>query len=220
MLSPQMLQNIQKNIFSKVRGIFTFTVYNSIEPQFRERREHMREAEILDLIRSQDDSGMEELLRHYGPLMRYIIKPILRDKHDIEDCLSETAMRIWENFDTYDEDKGSFAAWVTAITRNTALNMIRRKNRHPESEIKEEMESTEPTPEEIVLREERQRELRRALELLSQKERNLFYRKYYYLQSTEKIAAEMGMTVRSVEGKLYRIKKKLRKRMGGDEDEV
>ena len=183
----------------------------------------MREAEILDLIRSQDDSGMEELLKHYGPLMRYIIKPILRDRHDIEDCLSETAMRIWESFDTYDEAKGSFAAWVTAITRNTALNMIRRKNRHPESEIREEMEemeSTEPTPEEIVLREERQRELRRALELLSQKERTLFYRKYYYLQPTEKIAAEMGMTVRSVEGRLYRIKKKLRKMMGGDEDEV
>ena len=98
----------------------------------------MREAEILDLIRSQDDSGMEELLKHYGPLMRYIIKPILRDKHDIEDCLSETAMRIWKNVDTYDENKGSFAAWVTAITRNTALNMIRRQNRHPETEIEDE----------------------------------------------------------------------------------
>ncbi len=180
----------------------------------------MREAEILELLESHDEQGMEELLRHYGPLMRYIIKPIMRDRHDIEDCLSETAMRIWENFDTYDENKGSFAAWVTAITRNTALNMIRRKNRHPENEIEEEIESTEPTPEEIVLREERQRELRRALDMLSQKERNLFYRKYYYLQSTEKIAAEMGMTVRSVEGKLYRIKKKLRKMMGGDDNEV
>ena len=191
-----------------------------IEPLFREGGERMREAEILELLESHDEQGMEELLTHYGPLMRYVIKPILRDKHDIEDCLSETAMRIWENFDTYDENKGSFAAWVTAITRNTALNMIRRKNRHPENEIEDEIESTEPTPEEIVLREERQRELRRALDLLSQKERNLFYRKYYYLQSTEKIAAEMGMTVRSVEGKLYRLKKKLRKMMGGDEDEV
>jgi len=185
----------------------------------------MREAEILELLRAHDEysqraKGMEELLTHYGPLMRYVIKPILRDQHDIEDCLSETAMRIWENFDTYDENKGSFAAWVTAITRNTALNMIRRKNRHPSDEIEDEIESTEPTPEEVVLREERQRELRRMLDLLSQKERNLFYRKYYYLQSTEKIAAEMGMTVRSVEGKLYRIKKKLRKMMGGDGSEV
>ena len=180
----------------------------------------MREAEILELLASRDEQGMEELLRHYGPLLRYIIKPILRDRHDMEDCLSEAAMRIWENFDTYDENKGSFTAWVTAITRNTALNMVRKKNRHPADGFEDEPESPEPTPEEIILREERQRELKRALDMLSQKERNLFYRKYYYLQSTEKIAAEMGMTVRSVEGKLYRIKKKLRKMMGGDEDEV
>ena len=180
----------------------------------------MREADILDLLMAHDSHGMEELLHHYGPLMRYIAKPILRDQHDIEDCLSETAMRIWENFNTYDEDKGSFAAWVTAITRNTALNMVRRKNRHKTDEIEENTESTESTPEEIVLKEERQRELRRALDLLSPKERNLFYRKHYYLQFTETIAAEMGMTVRSVEGKLYRIKKKLRKMLGGDSDEV
>ena len=180
----------------------------------------MREVEILELLQTHDEQGIEEVLTHYGPLMRYVSKPILRDKHDMEDCLSEAVMRIWENFDTYDGDKGSFAAWVTAITRNTALNMIRQKNRHPENEIKEEMESTEPTPEEIVLREERQQELRRALEELSQKERNLFYRKYYYLQSTEKIAAEMGMTKRAVEGKLYRIKKKLRRMMRGDGSEV
>ncbi len=180
----------------------------------------MQEAEILDLLRSHDEQGIEELLTHYGPLMRYIIKPILRDIHDVEDCLSETAMRIWEKFDTYDEDRGSFAAWVTAITRNTALNMIRKKNRQQTDEIGEEHESPDETPEEMILREERQKELMRALEFLTQKERNLFYRKYYYLQSTAKIAAEMGMTKRSVEGKLYRIKKKLRKVMGGDTDEI
>jgi len=98
--------------------------------------------------------------------------------------------------------------------------MVRKKNRHPADGFEEDPESPEPTPEEIILREERQRELKQGLDLLAQKERNLFYRKYYYLQSTEKIAAEMGMTVRAVEGKLYRIKKKLRKMMGGDGDEV
>ena len=176
----------------------------------------MRELDIPDLIRSHNERGMEELLRHYGPLMRYVARPILRDRHDIDDCLAESAMRIWEHFPTYDESKGSFAAWVTAITRNTALNMIRRKNRHPADEIEENTASSDPTPEETVLRRERQRELKCALDHLSQKERNLFYRKYYYLQSTEKIAAELGMTVRSAEGKLYRIKKKLRRLMGGD----
>lgn len=180
----------------------------------------MRESEMLTLLRSHDKQSMEALLRHYSPLMRYIIKPILRDEHDAEDCLSEAAVRIWKNFDTYDENKGSFAAWVTAITRNTALSMVRKKNRQQADEIEDDLESPDPTPEEIILREERKNELKHAFELLSQKERNLFYRKYYYLQSTEKIAAELCMTERAVEGKLYRIKKKLRKLMGGDGDEI
>ena len=35
------------------------------------------------------------------------------------------------------------------------------------------------------------------------------------MQSTAQIAREMGITERAVEGKLYRIKKKIRKQMGG-----
>ena len=47
-------------------------------------------------------------------------------------------------------------------------------------------------------------------------ERLLFYRKYYYLQTTARIAAELGMTERAVEGRLYRIRKNLREKLGGE----
>ena len=57
----------------------------------------------------------------------------------------------------------------------------------------------------------------RALTALPQRDRLLFYRKYYYRQSTAQIAAELGTTERAVEGRLYRIKKALRKALGGDD---
>ena len=66
---------------------------------------------------------------------------------------------------------------------------------------------------------ERQEMLIKALNQLSQKDRAIFYRKYYYLQSTAQIALEMSTTQRAVEGRLYRIKKRLRKELGGDEYE-
>ena len=47
-------------------------------------------------------------------------------------------------------------------------------------------------------------------------ERQIFYRKYYYRQATAQIAAEMGLTQRAVEGRLYRIKKNLRDKLGGE----
>ena len=63
---------------------------------------------------------------------------------------------------------------------------------------------------------ERQTALQAALGQLSAGERLLFYRKYYYLQPTAQIAAELGMTERAVEGRLYRLKKQLRKMLGGE----
>ena len=47
-------------------------------------------------------------------------------------------------------------------------------------------------------------------------ERELFYRKYYYCQSTAQMAAELGLTERAVEGRLYRLRQTLRQQLGGD----
>ena len=68
-----------------------------------------------------------------------------------------------------------------------------------------------------MLRQERLRELKKLLDILDYKDRALLYRKYYYMQSTEQIARELGTTPRAVEGRLYRLKKQLRNRMGGEE---
>ena len=78
------------------------------------------------------------------------------------------------------------------------------------------MPSPDPTPEEAVLLRERQEEVRLALERLPGGDRALFYRKYYYRQSTAQIAAELGLSPRAVEGRLYRIRQKLRQELGGD----
>lgn len=175
----------------------------------------MNEQKIVELILARDERGMDDLLTHYGPLMRYIIAPILPNAEDREECLSEAAMRVWDKIDSFDEYRGSFNAWLTAITRNTALNRLRRIS-NEDSEIPENTPAPEPTPEEQFLRKERQNAVKRALKQLSQSEKNLFYRKYYYLQSTAQIASELGMTERAVEGKLYRLKKRIRKMLGGE----
>lgn len=180
----------------------------------------MREHEIIELLLQKDDRGMEALLLHYGPLVRYVIAPILPDAHDQTDCISEVTMRVWEKIGQYDAGRGSWNAWLTAVTRNTALNFARKSSRHAGlEEIPPDTPSPEPTPEERVLQEERRAELRGALNRLSPNDRRLFYRKYYYRQSTAQIAAELGTTERAVEGKLYRLKKQLRKMLGGEAHE-
>ena len=177
----------------------------------------MREEEIIKLLRARDEQGAEELLKHYGPLMRYIIRPILRDTQDREECLSDAAMRVWKNIDRFDPDRGSWSAWLTALTRNAALDRARQNKREePADELSHVTPSQEPTPEEEVLRQERRAAVNQALDRLPSQDRLLFYRKYYYLQSNAQIASELGMTERAVEGRLYRLRKRLLKILGGE----
>ena len=176
----------------------------------------MQENTVERLLLEKNEQGMDALLLHYGPLMRYIIAPVLQNPQDREDCLSEVSMRVWEKIGQFDGEKGSFHAWLTAITRNTALNHARKASGSSAEELSESTPSPELSPEEALLIKERQEALKTALSRLSYKDRLLFYRKYYYRQSTAQIAAELGMTERAVEGKLYRVKKQLRKSLGGE----
>ena len=177
----------------------------------------MQEQEIIALLLQKNESAMDALLLHYGPLMRYIIAPILKNPQDREDCLSEVLLRVWERIEQFDPEKGNWTAWLTAVTRNAALNQARQLARHGGvGEIPEDTPSPQPEPEAALLARERQAALTRALRQLSPGDRLLFYRKYYYLQSTAQIASELGTTERAVEGKLYRLKRRLRKCLGGD----
>ena len=80
---------------------------------------------MIAQLLQQDERGMEALLLHYGPLMRYIIAPILPDPQDREECLSEVSMRVWSRIAQFDPARGSWNAWLTAVTRSTALNYQR-----------------------------------------------------------------------------------------------
>lgn len=173
----------------------------------------MGESEIIELIRARDERGAEELLRHFGALLRYVIAPILPDERDREYCLSEVLMRIWDGIGGFDPARGSWRAYITAAARNAALNRARAARA---AEALPDGPAAQPGPEEAVIAAEEIDELRRAIAALPPGERALIYRKYYYRQPTSQIASELGLSPRAVEGRLYRIKKRLGAALGGE----
>lgn len=80
-----------------------------------------------------------------------------------EDCFSEVTLRIWEKADRFAPQRGSWKAWLTAVTRNTAYNFARQTARRGEVELPEHAPSPAPDPEEALLWAERRRALQRAL---------------------------------------------------------
>lgn len=124
--------------------------------------EVMRDQEIIRLLLERDERGIDELMKQYGSLIRYIIRPVVPDS----------------------------------------------------GEIPQDTPSGGMTPEEEVIQRERQAKLEAAIRSLSGMDKILFYRRYYYMQSVKQISAETGMTLKSVESRLYRLKQRLKDEMG------
>ena len=163
---------------------------------------------------------VEEVIRLHRGLLYYVIRPITGDDHRADDCFSVVCEILLKNYDKYDPSRGTLTSWLTRLARNAALNFVR--NRKYEMTAGEEKDAAEladladlRTPEDALLRKEAMEELNEALKSLDRLEANILLRKYYYMQSTQQIGAELGLSVRAVEGRLYRIKKKLMKKMGG-----
>lgn len=161
---------------------------------------------------------IEALLERHGPMMAYVVRGILSDPHEQEECLAQVRARVWERWESYDRERSSPATWLTALCRNAAYDRLRTQARQRERRgtLDETLADPAPGPEEVLLQKERLETLSRLLSAMSAGDRALFYRKYYYLQSTQQMAAELGTTARAVEGRLYRIRKKLQKQMGGE----
>lgn len=170
---------------------------------------------LLELLRSGGEEALAELKLRYGALIRYIVDAILPDPRDAEECRNDVYLKLLSAAPTLHESR-PLKPFITAVARNTAVSMARRR-RGEETELDENV-STDKTPEEDLLRRERVEALQKALNALAPGDRRIIYRKYYYRQPTAQIAAELGLTERAVEGRLYRLRRRLRELLGGEMD--
>ena len=129
-------------------------------------------------------------------------------------------LKLWNGLKKYDEDVASLRTYIARISRNAALDRLRIIKFHEKSidknadisngDIYPKSESIEET----VMAKEMMRVLVKEIQKLKSADRDLYIRRYYYCQPIAQIAREIGKTEKSIESKLFRIKSKLKKKMG------
>ena len=76
----------------------------------------MHEQDMIALLQQHDERGMDALLLHCGPLMRYIIAPIVPNALDREECLSEASLRVWNKIAQFDAARKTHAVFHNFLT--------------------------------------------------------------------------------------------------------
>ena len=83
-------------------------------------------------------SKEEVYIDYYDKVMRYVAGKI-KNRHEVDDIVSEVFLKVNEKFDTFDAGKSSISTWIYTIARNTVIDYY-RVNR-PHAELPEELSS-------------------------------------------------------------------------------
>lgn len=176
----------------------------------------MTDNEILDLYWARDEQAISETDQKYGSYCRTIAWNILRSREDTEECVSDTWLKAWNAMPP--KRPSILSSFLASITRNLSLDRYRAgqaKKRGGQLErVWEELEGCADPQMELenqIALGELSRLLDRFLRQLSQRERLVFLRRYWYADPVAEIAHRCRMSEGAVKVSLHRTRNKLRK---------
>jgi len=87
--------------------------------------------DLARFARDGDESAFEEIMRRYSPRVFRFASRFFRERSLVEDAAQEVFLKAFTELDSF-EGRGSMEGWLTRITTNTCLNMLRSSKRRPE----------------------------------------------------------------------------------------
>ena len=145
------------------------------------------------------------------------------DLHAAEDLVSETLAAGWTSLARYNGNC-RLSTLLCAILLHRHQKMCRRARSRPAllawlpfadsaepERQEEEIPSTAPSPAELVMRNEAGTELRRCVERLPLKHRQIILLRFFEDASLEEMAASLGCSLGTVKSRLHHALEKLRK---------
>lgn len=91
----------------------------------------MSDLELVRLAREGDESAFAEIMRRYSPRVFRFAGRYFRQRSQIEDAAQEVFLKAFTQLSSF-KGSGSLEGWLTRITANTCLNLLRSSKRRLE----------------------------------------------------------------------------------------
>lgn len=174
----------------------------------------MESESILRGLRNNDPAAYEQLIDLYSRYVAVIAYKVSRERlssEDIEEITADVFIKLWEQRAHIDVSGDKLKSYIGVIARNHTLNRLRGKA------ILliplEEDVIDEQTPEKVLVDTEERGILHQVIGALPEPDREIFIRRYFYMEQVKDIAGRLGLNIQTVSTKLFRGKKKLEKHL-------
>lgn len=84
---------------------------------------------LLVAVVGRDQRAFRSLMRLASGRVYGVLCRMLQDRRQAEDAMQEVFIRVWTKAHLYDPERAEPLAWITALARNHAIDLLRRASR-------------------------------------------------------------------------------------------
>ena len=181
---------------------------------------------LVELALIGDEKAFAKLMSRYKDAIYFMLLKMVNNKNDAEDLTLEAFGKAFKNLHQYSPNF-AFSTWLFKIATNNCIDFLRKRhgvyvsiennieNGDTEQPIK--LRSTEPDPEEKLIRIQKAILMRKIVYRLKPRYRILVELRYFREFSYEEIAQELKLPLGTVKAQLFRAREMLFKMIGSSE---
>ncbi len=174
------------------------------------------EQDIIVLLQRKDKSAVSLLYERYAAALYGVICRLITNEEIAKETLQDVFVKIWNNGDKYDADKGRLFTWMVQLTRNVAIDTLRS------SQFKKSGK-TETLPDSVSnsarLSEEQQMKdpaLRRIVSHLGEQNRLIIELLYFKDYTQKEVSEELNIPLGTVKSRVRKAIMQLREMLGNE----
>lgn len=171
---------------------------------------------IRRALDKKDESAYAELLQRYRESVYYMVYKMSGNKDDAEDLVMEAFTRAFSKLHQY-EPKYAFSTWLFKIATNVTIDFLRKKRNEntisifdkPEGsdvEIAGMIKGDKLSPEDESIKKQKIQIIRRVVDKLKPKYRELIMMFYYEEMSHEEISKKLNLPIGTIKAQLFRAR--------------
>jgi RNA polymerase sigma-70 factor (ECF subfamily) len=168
---------------------------------------------------SGDSGAALAFVRRFQSHVYGVALAITGDPGAAEDVAQQSFLRAWMRASTFDPGRGNVRAWLTAITRHTAIDALRLRRPEPvdPADLIRLLGPVDQQPEVMTIRIERQSELRQAIRQLPLEQGRALVMAGVYRMTAQEVAETEGIPLGTAKSRIRSAMIKLRETLSAAE---
>lgn len=176
---------------------------------------------IKRAIEHNDQKAYDQLVARYYSSLYFMLLKMLRNKEDADDVAMESLQKAFKRLSQY-RPEYAFSTWLFKIASNSGIDFIRKKKNEGISysidrnslnedgfSIGKLLKDAALDPEEIIIKKEKIKLLRTAVDKLKPRFKVLIEYRYFSELSYDEIAVKTDLPIGTIKAQLFRAKEAL-----------